>query len=153
MAKQIAQQTISASLEDYLECIYNIIQEKQGVKAIEISRRLGVGRSSVTEALKVLAGKNLVNYGRYDVLSLTPEGEKVAQDIIFRHDTLKEFFNKILGLSEKNADQEACKVEHVLDKETVRHFTSFIEYHKKNINQDALYLENYLNFHKEFFEE
>ena len=48
---------ISASLEDYLEVIYETINEKQGVKAIDISRKLGVGRSSVTDALKNLAEK------------------------------------------------------------------------------------------------
>lgn len=81
----VKENKISASLEDYLEAIYKIIEEKHGVKAIEISRRLGVGRSSVTEALKTLAEKKLVNYGRYDVISLTKEGEKVAEQIILKH--------------------------------------------------------------------
>lgn len=141
---------ISASLEDYLECIYNIIQEKNGVKAIEISRRLGVGRSSVTEALKILAEKELINYGRYDVISLTKEGSKVALGVIFKHQTLKDFLIKVLCLSEENADIEACKVEHVLCEETIQHFISFIKYHEETANQDGNHPERYLAFHKKF---
>lgn len=70
---------ITASLEDYLETIYEIIEEKQGVKAVEVAKRLNVNRSSVTEALKNLANKNLVNYSRYDVISLTPLGIDIAK--------------------------------------------------------------------------
>ena len=149
MAKQ-AEKQISASLEDYLEAIYCIIEEKNGVKAIEISRRLGVGRSSVTEALKTLAEKKLVNYGRYDIISLTPQGKKAAQEVIFRHKILNDFFVRVLGLSPKSADTEACKVEHVVSEETIQHFISFMEYHKQFINQNENYIEKFLAFHKEF---
>lgn len=117
---------ISASLEDYLEVIYEIFDEKQGVKAVEISRRLGVGRSSVTDALKVLADKNLVNYGRYDVISLTKEGESVAKEVLLKHGILSEFFKEILGLSEEEANKNACRVEHVISEEALNGFISFM---------------------------
>ena len=149
MTKQ-EEKHISASLENYLEAIYNIIEEKQGVKAVEISRRLGVGRSSVTEALKTLADKKLVNYGRYDVLSLTPQGEKAAQAVIARHKVLEQFFTRVLGLSPQSADEEACKVEHVVEEETMQHFISFMEYHKQFINQNENHIEKFLAFHKEY---
>jgi len=142
------QKPISASLEDYLEAIYNIIQEKHGVKAIEVSRKLGVGRSSVTEALKTLAEKKLVNYGRYDVLSLTPLGEKTAKGIILRHNVLHDFFTKVLGLSSETADIDACKVEHVVSEETMKHFISFMEYHKQILNGDNNHIKNFINFHQ-----
>lgn len=143
------QKPISASLEDYLEAIYNIIEEKQGVKAVEISRRLNVGRSSVTEALKTLADKKLVNYGRYDVLSLTPEGEKVAMEVILRHKVLKDFFTKVLGLSPQSADEEACKVEHVVSEETMQHFMSFMEYHRQTLNKEENHINEFIKFHQE----
>lgn len=123
---------ISASLEDYLEVIYEIFDEKQGVKAIEISRRLGVGRSSVTDALKALADKNLVNYGRYDVISLTKEGENVAKEVLLKHGILTEFFTEILGLSEEEANKNACRMEHVISEEALNGFISFMgDYRKK----------------------
>lgn len=118
---------ISASLEDYLEVIYEIFDEKQGVKAVEISRRLGVGRSSVTDALKALSDKNLVNYGRYDVISLTKEGENTAKEILLKHSVLCEFFSEVLSLSEEESNKNACRVEHVISEEALGGFINFMK--------------------------
>ena len=123
---------ISASLEDYLEVIYEIIDEKHGVKAIDISRKLGVGRSSVTDALKSLAEKKLVNYGRYEIISLTKEGEAVAKKIILKHEVLSEFFTSVLGLSEEQSDKNACRIEHVLSEEAFEGFVKFMNDRKVN---------------------
>lgn len=123
--------SISASLEDYLEVIYEIIDEKQGVKAVEISRRLGVGRSSVTDALKALAEKKLVNYGRYDVISLTPEGQKLAQEVIVKHSVLYDFFINVLKLSPDEADKNACRIEHVISEEAFEGFNNFMKQNKE----------------------
>lgn len=125
---------ISASLEDYLEVMYEIFEEKKGVKAIEIARRLGVGRSSVTDALKALADKNLVNYGRYDVLSLTDEGEKIAREVIGKHAVLYDFFSNVLNLSNEEADKNACRIEHVLSEEAFNGFVEFMAQQKTKEN-------------------
>jgi len=140
---------ISASLEDYLEAIYEIIQEKNGVKAVEVSRRLCVGRSSVTEALKNLADKKLVNYGRYDVISLTPAGEKAALKVILKHNVLFDFFTQILGLNAEEAHENACKVEHVISEDALKRFTSFIEFNKQFQCQNHNYLEEFKKYYEE----
>lgn len=103
---------LTASLEDYIEAIYEIIKEKNGVRAIDIAKRVGVNRSSVTEALKVLASKGYVNYARYDVISLTSQGEKKAIDISKKHQFLYKFFIEKLGVSPDEASINACKIEH-----------------------------------------
>lgn len=119
--------TISASLEDYLEAIYETINEKQGVKAIDLSRQLGVGRSSVTDALKTLAEKKLVNYGRYEVLSLTKEGEKIAKEVASKHNILYNFFINTLKLSPEEANKNACRIEHVISDEALEGFSKFVK--------------------------
>ncbi len=139
---------ITASLEDYLEAIYEIIQEKNGVKAIEISRRLGVGRSSVTEALKNLADKKLVNYGRYDVISLTPSGEDAALKVILKHNVLYDFFTQILGLNSEEAHENACRVEHVISEDVLKRFTSFIDFNKHFHCQNHNYLEEFKKYYE-----
>ncbi len=121
---------ISASLEDYLEAIYEIIEEKHSVKAVEVSRKLGVGRSSVTEALKHLADKDLINYNRYEAISLTEEGKTAARNVILRHSTLFAFFNKILGLNTEESDYNACKVEHVISDAALQRLIEFVEFAK-----------------------
>ena len=121
---------ISASLEDYIMTIYQIINEKKGVKAIDISRRMGVGRSSVTDALKSLAEKNLVNYNPYDVISLTEEGEKIAAEVLEKHKILHDFFENVLILSPEEAAKNACGVSHAISTEAFDKFVRFISKEK-----------------------
>lgn len=140
---------ISASLEDYLETIYEIIEEKQGVKAVEISRRLGVGRSSVTEALKNLADKGLVNYGRYDAISLTGAGEKAAKKVQFKHQVLYDFLVQILGVNPQEAQDNACQLEHVISEDVLKRLIAFIEFNKQFQHNNHNYLEEFRKFHSE----
>lgn len=121
-------------MEDYLETIYKIIQEKQSVKAIEISRILGVSRSSVSGALQTLAEKKLVNYGRYDAISLTTEGEKAAKNVMLKHTVLYRFFTEILGVEAAQAQESACAVEHVISEDILRRLMCFIEFNSANAN-------------------
>ncbi len=141
---------ITASLEDYLEAIYEIIEEKQGVKAIDISKRLGVGRSSVTEALKNLADKKLVNYGRYEVISLTHLGEKIAKRVIKKHEALYYFFSKILGTSPEEAEENACKVEHVISESAFDRLLALIEYNKRTHESSEQFEKNFQKFYQSF---
>jgi DtxR family transcriptional regulator, Mn-dependent transcriptional regulator len=121
---------MTASQEDYLEVIYHIVQEKKVARAKEIATRLGVSRSSVTEAFRSLSQKELINYSPYEVITLTDKGQKVAEDIIHRHEALKDFFIKVLAVDEQLAEDGACKVEHAAPREIIERliqFVSFIE--------------------------
>lgn len=120
---------ISASLEDYIEAIYQIEKEKELVKAIDLAKRLNVKRSSVAEAIKNLAKKELVTYEN-NILNLTEEGLKIAKEVIKRHNTLSDFFEKILGVENKEAQINACKVEHVLTKNAFDKLCKFVENYK-----------------------
>ncbi len=143
----IKNEKISASLEDYLETIYEIIEEKQGVKAVEISRRLSVGKSSVTEALKNLADKGLVNYGRYDVISLTPAGEAIAKKVQFKHQALFDFLEQILGVNKEEAQKNACKIEHVISEDVLKRLIAFIKFNKQFQCKNHNYIEEFKKFY------
>ena len=104
---------LTASLEDYLEIICNYDNSNKKIRAIDISKELGVSRASVTEALKKLAANNFIMYGRYDSISLTEQGRKIAQEVVSKHIVLQMFFESI-GLSKDEASLNACKVEHVI---------------------------------------
>lgn len=121
-------ETLSASMEDYLEAISNIIKEKQVARVKDISKRLKVNMSSVSGALHILAAKKLINYAPYEIATLTPKGKKIAEDIILRHQTLKKFFVKVLSIDEKLADETACKMEHAMTKKILRRFIKFIRF-------------------------
>jgi len=121
---------LSASLEDYLEAIYQISQEKQAAKARDISARLEVSKSSVTGALRALSRKGLVNYSPYDLITLTPEGKSVAEKVVRRHQVFRDFLITVLGVDEETAEESACRVEHALSGEILERLsklTRFIE--------------------------
>jgi DtxR family transcriptional regulator, Mn-dependent transcriptional regulator len=119
---------LSASLEDYLEAIFHIVRKKQAARPKDISQFLEVGNSSVTGALKALAARNLVNYAPYDLVTLTPSGEEAARDVVRRHESLREFFIKVLAADNKLADEAACKMEHAIPAELMDRFVRFVEF-------------------------
>lgn len=120
-------QKLTASLEDYLEIICNYDNCEKKIRAVDISKELKVSRASVTEALKKLASKNFITYGRYDNIALTEEGRKIAQDVVSKHNILQIFFESI-GLTTEEASENACKVEHVI---TQNAFDKISQYIKK----------------------
>ena len=121
-------ETLSASLEDYLEAIFHISAEKQAAKPRDISKRLNVNNSSVTGALKLLATKGLINYAPYDVVTLTGRGKTLAEDVVRRHEALRDFFEKVLGVGSANAEQAACKMEHAVPRDILERFIRFTEF-------------------------
>ena len=121
---------LSSSLEDYLETIYLIIVEKEAVRPKDIAGKLNISNASVTGALKTLSDKGMVNYAPYDIITLTPSGRKAAMDIIRRHDLLKDFFVKILGVDKDTAEKTAHTMEHDIDPlviDRLAKFTEFVE--------------------------
>ena len=126
MARQQAK--LSASLEDYLEAIYNLSNSGTAARSKDIADNLNVATSSVTGALKTLAERNLVNYKPYGHITLTAKGRVIAADVAKKHDVIKSFFVDILGVEEKLAQNAACDAEHSLGHEITNRLLDFIEF-------------------------
>lgn len=124
----MSKNSLSSSLEDYLECVYNRINTNGSVKAIEISKELNVSRASVTEALNKLAQKEYINYGRYEMISMTDSGVQKAKEIINKHNVLQFFFEEILGVESHDAAQTACKIEHIISEDILERLSEFNNY-------------------------
>lgn len=109
--------TIGESSEDYLETI--LMLEKSGkVRCVDIARHLNVSKPSVNKAMNVLKEKGYILQETYGDIHLTQEGRDVAEAVYDRHKTICAFFIDILGVSKENAEEDACKVEHVISAET-----------------------------------
>jgi DtxR family Mn-dependent transcriptional regulator len=119
---------LSASLEDYLEAIHHIVAQKQAARAKDIVMRLGVHNSSVTQALRALSEKGLVNYAPYDLITLTENGKRLANDVVKRHETLKEFLVKVLAVEDAAAEDNACKMEHTISGVVLDRLVKYMEY-------------------------
>jgi DtxR family Mn-dependent transcriptional regulator len=123
-----ASETLTASMEDYLEAIYHIVRKKQAARAKDIARRLAVNNSSVTGALRTLSEKGFINYAPYDVITLTPKGHKHAEDVVRRHEALMDFFTKVLCVEAEEASDAACKMEHAVSRTILDRLIRFVEF-------------------------
>ncbi|MHC4646689.1 MAG: metal-dependent transcriptional regulator [Planctomycetota bacterium] len=119
---------LSASLEDYLEAIYNLVGRSKVARSKDIAEMLGVSRASVTGALRLLKKKGLANYKPYDFVTLTDEGRAAAAEIARKHHILRSFFADVLGVDVATAQRAACKAEHTLGPDVIARLLSFIEF-------------------------
>ena len=108
---------LSSSLEDYLKAIFYLCQKDQVANANKIAQMLDVKKSSVSWALKQLSEKGLINYFPYMPISLTSEGLQAAHTVINRHNAIKSFLIESMNIDPDIAEDNACKMEHVLDSE------------------------------------
>ena len=123
---------LSASLEDYLEAIFNLAGQNNITRSKDIAEQLGVSRASVTGAMRTLKKKGLCNYKPYDYISLTEEGKTVAAEIANRHEILKSFFTDVLSVKTEVAQKAACKAEHALGSDITSRLLSFIKFVNHN---------------------
>jgi DtxR family Mn-dependent transcriptional regulator len=128
MVRQEAQREQTASMEDYLEAIAKLGEGRKAVRVKQLSEMLRVKMPSVTSALKKLSEQELVEHERYGHIKLTPEGDKVARDVIYRHEALTRFFAQALDISQETAEEDACRIEHVISPLSMERLTKFVEF-------------------------
>lgn len=108
---------IRQSAEDYLEAML-ILQEELGyIRSIDIAKKLGVTKPSVSYAVKRLRESGYINMEANGPITLAPAGYKIAKRIYERHKALTAFLEK-LGVSGEQAEEDACKIEHDISHET-----------------------------------
>jgi DtxR family Mn-dependent transcriptional regulator len=130
---------LSSSLEDYLETILSIAEEKGAARPKDIADRLKVTAASVTGALKLLATRELVNYAPYDVVTLTAAGKKIARSVAKKHDALLQFFINVLDIPRHEAEEFACSMEHTIPDHVLERFVGFAEFVARCPNSGALW--------------
>ena len=113
------------SEEMYLETILILREEKTSVRAIDISNRMGFSRASVSRAIQNLKNKGYIDVLENDAIILLKKGEEYANNVYEKHRLLTEFLEKI-GVKDKVAEEDACKIEHVISEETVQAIKSFL---------------------------
>ena len=119
---------LSASLEDYLEAIFNLAGESDVARSKDIAKSLNVSKSSVTGALRLLKKKGLANYKPYEYVTLTEAGRAAAAEVVQKHNILKSFFIDVLGVDSDIAQQAACRAEHTLGPVVIARLLCFIDF-------------------------
>ena len=124
----ISKNPITPTMEDYLEAIYNLAKEKRSVRVRDIAKKLEVKMPTVTNMLKTLSEKGLIDYEKYEYLELTEKGSDVGSNIDKRHQILRTFLADILKIDFNQADEDACKMEHAVSPSTIEAFVDFMEF-------------------------
>ena len=117
------------TIEDYAEIIYILEEEKGIVHTNDIASALDINPASVTEIFQKLSDEGYIDYEKYSGVTLTEKGRKIAVKTKKKHDTLKSFL-MLLGVDEKIADEDACKIEHHVNQETMRKLRKFVKFAK-----------------------
>lgn len=125
---------IHESGQMYLETIYILSQKSTYVRAIDVGEQLGFSKPSVSRALSVLKRDGHVSVDDSGAITLTESGLAIAQTMYTRHTILSQMLMK-LGVDEKTATEDACRIEHVISEKSfsaVRaHMEQVLNAHKK----------------------
>ena len=121
---------MTQSLEDYLEAVYMLISEDRPAQVRDVAKMLAVKMPSVVKAIHELKKLGLVTQKPYAAIELTVKGARVAKHVLNRHTLLRSFLMK-LGVSRRNADKDACLMEHILSAETIDRIRSYTEENSK----------------------
>ena len=113
--------------EDYIETIYRLKRKNGSVRSIDVARELGFSRPSVSRAVSILKKDGYITMDDNGVLELTDKGKKKATGVYDRHKTLTKFLVETAGVSEKTAEADACRIEHIISESTFRGIKKFMK--------------------------
>lgn len=116
--------------EDYLETILLLHKKSGFVRAIDIATEMGYSKPSVSRAVSNLKADGLIDVAADGQITLTKKGEDTALSIYDRHENITLFLTDLLGVSSEIAQEDACKIEHVISEETFLKLKSFIKNYK-----------------------
>ena len=119
---------LSSTMEDYLEAIFNLEKDLKAVRVKDIAEKMMVKLPTVTSMLNTLVQRGLVNHEKYEYVELTKKGKRIAKDVYRRHVIFRDFLTGILNIDKKTAEEDACKMEHVVSPVTLERFVKFMEF-------------------------
>ncbi len=114
------------SEEMYLETILLLKQKSAFVRAVNVAEELGYSKPSVSHGLKLLIGKGYITVGNDGLIDFTVDGNKKAKEIYERHTVITRLL-EMVGADKELAEENACRIEHVISPELFRVLKKFTE--------------------------
>lgn len=121
--------TVRESGEMYLEAILVLAKKSGFVRSIDVSEYLGYSKPSVSRAVGILREGGYILVEKDGAITLTDSGKKLAETIYERHTVLSELLIR-LGVDEKTATDDACRIEHVISDESFQAIKQYYYQHK-----------------------
>ncbi|MFP7297929.1 transcriptional regulator MntR [Neobacillus niacini] len=119
------------SMEDYIEQIYMLIEEKGYARVSDIAEALSVHPSSVTKMVQKLDKDEYLVYEKYRGFSLTTKGNKIGKRLVFRHDLLEQFL-KIIGVKDENIYNDVEGIEHHLSWDSIERIVDLVQFFQED---------------------
>lgn len=119
------------SMEDYLENIYQLIEQKGYARVSDIAEALAVHPSSVTKMVQKLDQNKYLVYEKYRGLVLTAKGKKIGKRLVDRHHLLEKFL-RLIGVSEEFVYQDVEGIEHHLSWDSITCLENLVSYLENN---------------------
>ena len=116
---------LKPSGEMYLETIYMLSKTKPAVRAVDIAEEMNFSKPSVSRAVGILKNENYITIDRNGAIVLTQDGYSLACKIYERHTVLTKALT-LLGVDEKVASDDACKIEHVISDQSLDAIKKYI---------------------------
>ncbi len=117
---------IKESAENYLETIYSLIEKNGSVRSIDIVNELGFSKPSISVAMKGFREEGYINVDHEGKITLTGKGLEVAVRVYERHQVIAKAL-MALGVSERVAYEDSCKLEHDLSDESFEKIKAYFE--------------------------
>ena len=114
----MAVRNLQESGENYLETILILKNRNGTVRSIDIVRELCVSKPSVSRAVGILKENGFITINADGEINLTPQGTAKASVIYDRHCTITAFLSQIVGVLPETAENDACRIEHIISDET-----------------------------------
>ena len=121
-------------MENYLASILELQKKSGECHSVDVARDLDFSKASVSVAMKKMCEEGYVQYGENHELLLSSEGKQVAKEVLAKRKLLKEALIGI-GVSEKNADADAHRIEHTISDETNRKLYEYLKKQMKNLKK------------------
>lgn len=112
--------------EMYLETILMLKEKNEYVRAIDIATTMNFSKPSVSRAVKILRESQLITVDQKGYIDFTEKGRSIAEGVYNRHKVLTKFL-QFVGVSDKRAEDDACRLEHIVSEETYECIKKFLQ--------------------------
>jgi len=113
--------------ENYLETIL-VLKERNGrVRSVDVATELEYSKPSVSRAIGILKKEGLIEVDENGWIELTEAGKRRAAEVFDRHNVIAGFLHVVLGVDEKTAQEDACRIEHIISDQTFAKMKSRLE--------------------------
>lgn len=104
--------------ENYLETVLMLAKQGGPVRSVDVAAQLGVTKASVSRAMGILRENGYISMPKNGLITLTDKGREKARQVYERHRLITAFLAEVLGVEKTVAEQDACRIEHIISDET-----------------------------------